>query len=170
MFKRSLSTKKLFERKPHPNSDRQPNAGNILDEGKPRPNVGENHLDAGKPPLHPGGDHPNAGKPPLNLAEDHPNAGKPPLNLAEDHPNAGKPPINLAEDHPNAGKPIEKTRVEKGLEEIDEKNEKPVMKKTISMSSSSSEKDIDEDVASASELERSGRRKSKMISGVSEWC
>ncbi|CAB3983026.1 serine threonine- phosphatase 6 regulatory ankyrin repeat subunit A-like [Paramuricea clavata] len=182
MFKRSLSTKKLFERKPRPNSNTEPNAGNILDEGKPRPNVGENHLDAGKPPLHPGGDHPNAGKPPINLAgdhpnagkppinlaEDHPNAGKPPINLAEDHPNAGKPPINLAEDHPNAGKPIEKKRIEKGLEEVDEKNreQKPVMKKTISMSSSSSDKDIDEDVASASELERSGRRKSKMIPGV----
>ena len=60
-----------------------------------------------------------------------------------------------------------KDHVEKIVEEVVE--EKPVMQKTLSISSTSSEKerDIDEDPATLSELEQSGRRKSKAASGVS---
>ena len=143
MFKRTISfDKKFFERKPNPNSGKHnPNAGNPPDAGV--------SSDAGK-------HHPNTG-------ESHTEAGKPSRNAGA---------VDADKDSPNADTPTENTMI---LEDVDAEDrsteQKPVMKKTISLlSSTGSEKDNDEDAASVSELERSGRRKAKMNNGVSVWC
>jgi hypothetical protein len=163
MFKRTISLdKKLFERKPLPSSS------------KHNSNDGTS-LDAGK-------DKPNAGE---NLTK----VAKPPQNAGT--VNIGKPPKGPGKTDPNAGTcaPIESAMI---LEELDNDNkstaaEKPVMTKTMSMSSSTDNDDDcvselersgrgktkmstdnDDDVASVSDLERSGRRKTKMYTGVSE--
>lgn len=144
MFKRNMSLdKKLFERKSHPNIPKlHPNAGNPPGAGKQYPDAGEDLLDAGKPPL---------------------SLGKPAAN-------AGKPVFTSGKEYPDAGKPIEKASTEEILEVINvgsgNREQKPVMEKTMSVSSTSSEKEIDEDPTSVSDVERGGRRKTKTFSVV----
>lgn len=147
MFKRNLSLdKKFFEKKlkPHPNS------------AKPT-------LSAGNPP--------GAGKHPANAGEDHLDAGKPPLSFGKPAADASKPPFTAGKVRPNAGKSVEDVVTEESLDVFDieggNMEQKLVMEKAMSVSSMSSEKEIDEDPTSVSDLEGSGKRKSKNSSVVS---
>ena len=142
MFKRNLSLdKRLFEKKPHPNS------------AKP-------NLSAGNPP--------GAGKHPTNAGEEHLDAGKPPLSFGQPAADVSKLPFTAGKDCPNAGKSVEDAVTEENLDVFDieggNMEQKLVMQKAMSVSSISSEKEIDEDPTSVSDLERSGKRKSKMVS------
>ena len=139
MFKRNLSLdKKLFEKKSHSNS------------AKP-------NLSAGNPP--------GAGKHPANAGKDHLDAGKPPLSFAKPAADASKPPFTAGKQGPNAGKSVEDAVTEENLDVFDieggNMEQKLVMQKAMSVSSMSSEKETDEDPASVSDLERSGKGKSK---------
>ena len=147
MFKRNISLdKKLFEKRSPSNSNkRNLNGGNSLDASKDAPNAGENHVKAAEPSQ-------NAG------VED---VGKPPKDPKSDKIDSKSDKIV-----PNAVTPVENPLILEELNTVNESTpEKPVMIKTMSMSSST---DNDDDTASVSELERSGRRKAKMCSGVSK--
>ena len=143
MFKRNLShlDKKLFEKKSHPNLPKHhPNAGNPTSAGKQHSND-------------------------PNTVEDHLDAGKPPVSLGKPAADTGKPVFTAGKVQPDASEPVEKASNEEILEVIDvgsgNREQKPGMEKTMSVSSTSSEKEIDDDQTSVSDLERSGRRKTK---------
>lgn len=88
------------------------------------------------------------------------------LCAGENHQVSGEPALSASTEQP----------IEENMPVADENDEilegfsegivaeKPVMKKSVSMLSfASSDKDVEEELASASEFDRSGRRKTKMV-------
>ena len=126
----------------------------------------KSHSDPGKTPTDAGKTNSDPSKHSLSSEQRHPDAGETTLDPVERPPTVGKSPQK-------AGKPSPDAAPENNMEEIHVENEKqgekPRMGKSLSMSTTSSEKEFDEDAANVSELEQSGRRKVSVgYSGISK--